>query len=213
MLEACCGTGEVTGALKRPGVETHGLDISSGMLAQAAARIGRLKRGDAHRLPYGDGFFDVVVTRQAIQFLRPADFFREVLRVLKPGGTFLFSNHVPRSAAQRPRLLRIYRLIQPSGIFCDPSKLYLGGELRALLCRAGLKVEREETCHTSEPLDALMACYPNLTKRQKDAIVGEYLKSPALLARAAGLPRASWKWVIFAARKPAALNSKKGNGR
>ena len=29
ILETCCGTGEVTGAIKRSGLETHGLDISS----------------------------------------------------------------------------------------------------------------------------------------------------------------------------------------
>ncbi|HCC49256.1 MAG TPA: hypothetical protein DEQ38_14235 [Elusimicrobia bacterium] len=210
ILEACCGTGEVTGALKRRGLETYGFDLSTGMLGEAARHIKTLKPGDAHAIPYPDGFFDAVVMRQAMQFLKPAVFLKEAARVLKPGGALLLSHHVPRSAAERKRLLRIYRLIQPEGVFKDPSKLYLGGDLRAHIRRAGLRVKKEAVHFTRESITALMKCYPNLSPEQKAKIFAAYLGTGAADRRACGVTvrkgelLAAWKWVIFAAQKPAA---------
>ena len=208
MLEVCCGTGEVTGALKRRGLETHGLDISSGMLKKAARHIGHTRLGDAHAMPYPDGFFDAVVMRQAMQFLTPRIFLKEAGRVLKPGGTLLLSHHVPRNKAERARLLRIYRLIQPSGIFKDASKLYLASDLRSHLLRAGLRVRRQLGCFSLESITALLGCYPNLSPEQKSRIFNEYRKAGVSggknrgIALKKGEVTAQWKWVIFAAQKP-----------
>ena len=208
MLEACCGTGEVTGALKRRGLETHGLDISTGMLKKAARHIGHPRRGDAHNLPYPDGFFDAVVIRQAMQFLTPRLFLKEAVRVLKPGGTLLLSHHVPRDIAERARLLRIYRLIQPSGVFKDPSKLYLSRDLRAHIVRSGLLLKKELSHFSTESITALLSCYPNLSSEQKDKIFNEYMKAGASGGKISGITvkkgkvSAEWKWAIFVARKP-----------
>ncbi|HNW43483.1 MAG TPA: class I SAM-dependent methyltransferase [Elusimicrobiales bacterium] len=207
LLEACCGTGEVTGALKRPGLETYGLDVSSGMLKKAARHIRHLKRGDAHKLPYPAAFFDAVVIRQAMQFLRPAAFLKEARRVLKPGGALLLSHHVPADAAERAQLLKVYRLIQPSGVFKDPAKLYLARELARAIRAAGFKLRAATPFYTTESVTALMKCYPNLPAEQKERIAREYLDAPAPFRRACRVARrrgelcARWKWALFTAVK------------
>lgn len=209
MLEVCCGTGAVSGALKRAGITTYGVDISPRMLLKAARHIRHVSVADAHALPFAPASFDAVVMRQAMQFLEPETFLKEAARVLKPGGVLLLSHHVPRNKAEHSRLLRIYRLIQPSGVFRDPSKLYLGRELRAHILRAGLRIRKELAHFSMESITALMACYPNLSAGQKDRILNEYSKARASSGKTGGVVlssgelRAEWKWVIFAAQKPA----------
>ncbi len=67
-----------------------GLDLSAGMLAEAAglARV----RGSARRLPFGRGSFDAAIAVEVFEHLPPEALERvcgEVLRVLEPGGTFV----------------------------------------------------------------------------------------------------------------------------
>lgn len=53
-------------------------------------------RGDVSNLPFGENSFDVVSANMVVEHLeRPAAQFREVLRVLKPGGIFIF--HTPNA--------------------------------------------------------------------------------------------------------------------
>jgi SAM-dependent methyltransferase len=78
-------------------------DLSAGMLrhaAQAAARTGLrvpLVQGDAQRLPFRDGAFDVVFTAfGAVPFVADsAAVMREAARVLRPGGRFVFATTHP----------------------------------------------------------------------------------------------------------------------
>ena len=62
-LDVACGSGRLTAELARraPGGRVVGLDFSPGMLAKAHADNPRLEfiKGDAHRLPFWDGDFDV----------------------------------------------------------------------------------------------------------------------------------------------------------
>jgi SAM-dependent methyltransferase len=64
--------------------------------------------GDAARLPYRDGSFDVVFANNVLEHLpAPLAVFREVRRVLTPGGCFLFKtpnryHYVPAIAALTP---------------------------------------------------------------------------------------------------------------
>jgi SAM-dependent methyltransferase len=53
-------------------------------------------RGDISHLPFSDNVFDVVTANMVVEHLdKPAVQFREVLRVLKPGGIFIF--HTPNA--------------------------------------------------------------------------------------------------------------------
>jgi len=52
--------------------------------------------GDPHSLPFDDGKFDLVVSNLCLPFCQnPGEVFKEVSRVLSPGGTFLFSSLGP----------------------------------------------------------------------------------------------------------------------
>ena len=67
-----------------------GLDLSAGMLAEAAglARV----RASARRLPFGRASFDAALAVEVFEHLAPEAIDRvcgEVLRVLEPGGTFV----------------------------------------------------------------------------------------------------------------------------
>jgi ubiquinone/menaquinone biosynthesis C-methylase UbiE len=99
VLDLGCGTGTLTLMIKRAVPMSHvtGIDGDSEVLSIArtkAARAGmsiRWDQGLAYSLPYPDHSFDTVVGSLVIHHLVHQDklrTFREVLRVLKPGGTF-----------------------------------------------------------------------------------------------------------------------------
>lgn len=94
-LDLCCGTGDMTLALRRqaksPGTVIMGADFSHAMLQRATVKSQsrNLKwiEADALHLPFPNGRFDLVTS--AFGFRNLADYdagLREILRVLKPGG-------------------------------------------------------------------------------------------------------------------------------
>lgn len=99
MLDLCCGTGAALAELlplcRGPAV---GVDFSRGMLEVARAQVGEGKphihfvRGDALALPFAP-VFDLVVCFGAFGHIRRRDEGRlaaEIVRVLRPGGCFVF---------------------------------------------------------------------------------------------------------------------------
>jgi ubiquinone/menaquinone biosynthesis C-methylase UbiE len=99
-LELGCGTGFFTLNLKLAGVIDEGsvTDLSPGMVevAQRNARgLGFEVEGrvaDAERLPYDDDTFDIVIGHAVLHHIPDLDLaFAEILRVLKPGGRFVFA--------------------------------------------------------------------------------------------------------------------------
>jgi SAM-dependent methyltransferase len=56
-----------------------------------------------HKLPFDDGIFDFVYSSLTVHYSSvPVDVYREVLRILKPGGVFQFSvGHPMRWASER----------------------------------------------------------------------------------------------------------------
>ncbi|UPK73815.1 class I SAM-dependent methyltransferase [Nocardioidaceae bacterium SCSIO 66511] len=94
-LEIGCGTGFFSLNLRLAGVvdEVHVTDISPGMVEAAkhnAAELGFAIDGqaaDAEALPYDDDTFDVVIGHAVIHHIPDVEqAFREMFRVLRPGG-------------------------------------------------------------------------------------------------------------------------------
>jgi SAM-dependent methyltransferase len=99
VLEIAAGTGVVTrrlAAVLHQDVSIVATDLNQPMLDQAAA-IGTVRpvewrQADAMQLPFADGTFDAVVCQFGVMFFpdRPKAF-AETLRVLRPGGVFIFN--------------------------------------------------------------------------------------------------------------------------
>lgn len=86
-VECCKGDGALFLAREFPAARVRGVDASAKAIEEAVTRVGldpegrvAFKRGDPRRLPYPDGFFDLVA--QTRGKLHPA----EVARVLRPDG-------------------------------------------------------------------------------------------------------------------------------
>ena len=99
-LELGCGTGFFLLNLKLGGVldEGHVTDLSPGMVEVAkrnGAHLGFDLEGrvaDAETLPYPDESFDLVIGHAVLHHIPDLEqAMREVLRVLKPGGRFVFA--------------------------------------------------------------------------------------------------------------------------
>ena len=98
ILETAAGSGVVTEQIARvlPNAQITATDLNPGMLEIAARRPGlervTFQPADAQALPFSDSSFDLVACQFGVMFYpdRIAAA-REVRRVLRPGGTYIFS--------------------------------------------------------------------------------------------------------------------------
>lgn len=136
VLEVGCGTGHFTRWLREQGLTAVGLDLSTAMLAEAQILDGvLLVRGDAHRLPFADGTFDLVAFITTLEFLdRPQEALAEALRVTRRGLLLGVLNRWSLLSLQR----RLVKLFGPT--VYDAAHFYGVGELKRLLrSLAGVK--------------------------------------------------------------------------
>jgi ubiquinone/menaquinone biosynthesis C-methylase UbiE len=99
VLEVGCGAAAGARWLVTQGAQVVAMDLSAGMLGHAAAAADRtgvrpaLVQGDAMALPVGDATVDVAFTAfGAVPFVDDSALvMREVFRVLRPGGRWVFS--------------------------------------------------------------------------------------------------------------------------
>jgi demethylmenaquinone methyltransferase/2-methoxy-6-polyprenyl-1,4-benzoquinol methylase len=96
VLDVCAGTNAIGIALlqREPSLEVHAIDRSVAM--QEVGKRRAEERGlriesviaDVHELPFPDSHFDFVTLQFASRHLRITRVFKEIHRVLKPGGRF-----------------------------------------------------------------------------------------------------------------------------
>jgi len=102
VLDVGCGTGYCTRMLEKryKRAKIIGLDLAPAMVNRASQQHSRWRKGgylagDAERLPIASGSVDLVFSNLALQWCDPDAVFSEFTRVLRPGGTLLFSTFGP----------------------------------------------------------------------------------------------------------------------
>ncbi|MDE2936175.1 MAG: methyltransferase domain-containing protein [Chloroflexota bacterium] len=144
VLDVAAGTGIVARAVAPSVRKVVALDATPAMLEQGRAKAGIegltnvvFTEGDASRLPYGDGSFDLVVCRLAIHhFLEPTIQVREMARVCRRGGNVgLIDLTTSQSAEESLLHNQLERMRDPS--HC---RALSPDELRILLAGVGLEL-------------------------------------------------------------------------
>jgi len=98
VLDLGSGTGFFTDILASSYSTVIGFDLSNKMLNFAKSKRNNTihwLEGDAHHLPFQDASIDIIYSNLVIQWCDPlSTAIDEILRVLKPGGSFIFSTLV-----------------------------------------------------------------------------------------------------------------------
>jgi SAM-dependent methyltransferase len=150
VLDAGCGTGVVAITAAQLGAQVRAIDLTPQLLERARenAAIAEVdvewREADVEELPFEDSQFDIVLSQFAHMFApRPEVALREMLRVLRPGGTIAFSTWPPESLVGRTAELNSrYAPPPPAGI---PSPA-LWGDPSVIRTRFGTAVQ-EITFH------------------------------------------------------------------
>ena len=103
ILDFGCGTGIYTKTLVEKGAKVKGFDISEEMLSIAKKNNSKLdlRRGSGYSIPFEEKF-DIVLASLVVHYLKDWDqMLKEVSRVLKKGGYFVFSTGNPVAEARK----------------------------------------------------------------------------------------------------------------
>lgn len=138
ILDAGCGGGELLRRMAErvPDASLAGVDVSAASVEAARKRNRRaieagrmeIKEGTVEALPWPDASFDLVTACETVYFWDTDQAFREIARVLKPGGTFA----VFLEAAD-PERARVWTDALPA------MRVRTAEELAALLATAGFE--------------------------------------------------------------------------
>jgi len=149
VLDVACGPGIVTSALAERAQEVVALDVTPQMLEKARERCAKAGRknvvfmeGSATALSFADAYFDAVITRLSFHhFLEPSAVLKEMLRVLRRGGSVAIADVI---SAEQPDKSQLQNAIE---ILRDPSHVRMlpGSELLAMVAQSAVTIERQET--------------------------------------------------------------------
>lgn len=123
VLDVGCGTGVAAITAARQGARVTGVDLTPQLLSRARENSATAlvdvdwREADVEELPFGNDQFDIVLSQFAHMFApRPEVAIREMLRVLKPGGTIAFSTWPPELLVGRTMMLSGRYMPAPPGV-------------------------------------------------------------------------------------------------
>lgn len=146
VLDVACGTGLVSRLFKGRTARVVGLDLTPAMVAQAEPYVDEYRLARAEELPFADGTFDIVVSRQGIQFMDDRRAVQEMVRVLRPGGRVCLVQLCAYGAEDKDEFFEILRMRNPAR-----KNFYVPEDIRALLLQGGCR-EIELNEHFSDEL-------------------------------------------------------------
>ena len=204
VLDVCCGSGVVGAAFKGKVGRVIGLDLTPQMIELAKERLDAIPQGNVYALPFREGVFDLVVTREVLHLLpHPEKPVSEIFRVLKPGGQFIVGQILPYGPEDGAWMYRIFKKKQPLifNMFQEDDfiRLLLGGGFVDLqMTEYGLWESIDVWIDTHETTNLhrheIRELYYNAPQEAKAVHPFEILPS--------GEIRDLWRWCMFSVRKP-----------
>ncbi len=100
ILDLGCGSGIYAKILKKRGAKVFGIDISEKMIEIAKREVKDVdfRVGSVYKLPYKSEYFDLVLSSLTVDHFKDLNkAFKEIHRVLKKNGVFIFSISNPLS--------------------------------------------------------------------------------------------------------------------
>ena len=153
ILEVGCGTGAILGEAPQRG-PLHGLDIDSDALAQCRVHVrsAALVQGNALRLPYENGSFDIVYCHFLLLWVRdPLQALQDMKRVARTGAhIFAFAEPDYTARVDEPSDLVPLGQWQAEALRRQGADPGLGAKLADLFFRAGIELVETGTIHEAE---------------------------------------------------------------
>ncbi len=224
VLDVGAGFGRHAFEIARRGARVVALDYAADEVVQTRATIGAMVaggeipldrfvgvlRGDATRLPFADGSFDTVITSEVLEHIQDdVSAIAEMVRVLRPGGTFAAT--VPAWFPEKVNWMLSDEYHAPKSVG-GHVRIYSATELAAKLRAAGLEVGGSHRAHALHSPYWWLKCavgprnddHPLVTK-YREFLEREIVRQPRSTRIAEQvLSPVLGKSIVFYATKPAA---------
>lgn len=210
VIDVGCSIGLLTNEIAKKSGVAIGVDIDKTYVKEAKRLFPNCAFviGDSKNLPFKAGCFDAAVSSEVIEHIdRPADYAKEVFRVLSGNGQFVLTT--PNRDIGRPfigrlpaiSLIWVFAKLTGNKKFVYPYGHYHGGfsptSLRETLGNAGFHIKKTKYCgfwltKIFDDILYILAVYAGKTKESS------WTKGPSIAAKLASMALLAFLPLIFA---------------